>query len=24
MAWDVVREFFPEIARKFHLPFRSR
>jgi hypothetical protein len=24
MAWDVVREFFPEIARKFHLPFRPR
>ncbi len=24
MAWDVLREFWPEIARKFHLPFRTR
>src|SRR5260370_88644 len=24
MAWDVVREFWPEIAHKFKLPFRTR
>ncbi len=24
MAWDVVREFWPEIARKLKLPFRTR
>jgi hypothetical protein len=24
MAWDVVREFWPEIAHKFRLPFRTR
>jgi len=24
MAWDVLREFWPEVTRKFHLPFRSR
>lgn len=23
MAWDVLREFWPEIAHKFHLPFRT-
>jgi len=23
MAWDVLREFWPEIARKFKLPFRA-
>jgi len=23
MAWDVVREFWPEITRKFRLPFRT-
>jgi hypothetical protein len=23
MAWDVLREFWPEIARKFRLPFRT-
>ena len=23
MAWDVVREFWPEITRKFKLPFRT-
>lgn len=23
MAWDVLREFWPEVARKFHLPFRT-
>jgi hypothetical protein len=23
MSWDVLREFFPEISRKFHLPFRA-
>jgi len=23
MAWDVLREFWPEVTRKFHLPFRS-
>lgn len=23
MAWDVLREFWPEVARKFKLPFRS-
>jgi hypothetical protein len=24
MAWDAVREFWPEIAKKFRLPFRTR
>jgi hypothetical protein len=24
MAWDVLREFWPEVARKFHLPFRTQ
>jgi len=24
MAWDVLREFWPEIAHKFKLPFRTR
>ena len=24
MAWDVLREYWPEIARKFKLPFRTR
>jgi len=24
MAWDVLREFWPEVTRKLHLPFRSR
>jgi len=24
MGWDVLREFFPEISRKCHLPFRPR
>ena len=24
MTWDLLREFFPEISRKFHLPFRAR
>jgi hypothetical protein len=23
MAWDVLREFWPEITHKFHLPFRT-
>jgi hypothetical protein len=23
MAWDVLREFWPEIAHKFKLPFRT-
>lgn len=23
VAWDVLREFWPEIAHKFHLPFRT-
>lgn len=23
MAWDVLREFWPEVARKFKLPFRT-
>ena len=23
MGWDVLREFWPEIAHKFHLPFRT-
>jgi hypothetical protein len=23
MAWDVLREFWPEIAHKLHLPFRT-
>jgi hypothetical protein len=23
VGWDVLREYFPEIARKFHLPFRA-
>ena len=23
MAWDVLREYWPEIARKFKLPFRT-
>ena len=23
MAWDVLREFWPEVAHKFHLPFRT-
>ena len=23
MSWDVLREFWPDIARKFHLPFRG-
>jgi hypothetical protein len=23
MAWDVLREFWPELAHKFHLPFRT-
>ena len=23
MGFDVLREFWPEIARKFHLPFRG-
>lgn len=23
MAWDVLREFWPEIAHKIHLPFRT-
>jgi hypothetical protein len=23
MAWDVLREFWPEIAHKFHFPFRT-
>src|SRR5260221_544684 len=23
-AWEALREFWPEIARKFHLPFRTR
>ncbi|HEX7286437.1 MAG TPA: hypothetical protein VF532_09650 [Candidatus Angelobacter sp.] len=24
MAWDVLREFWPEVAHKFKLPFRAR
>lgn len=24
MSWDVVREFWPEITRKLHLPFRAQ
>jgi hypothetical protein len=24
MGWDVFREFWPEIAHKFHLPFKNR
>jgi hypothetical protein len=24
MAWDVLREFWPEVTRKFHLPFRAQ
>jgi hypothetical protein len=24
MAWDLVREFWPEITHKFHLPFKNR
>lgn len=24
MAWDVLREFWPEVARKFRLPFRTQ
>lgn len=24
MGWNVVREFWPEIVHKFHLPFRNR
>jgi hypothetical protein len=24
MGWDVVREFWPEITRKLHLPFRAQ
>jgi hypothetical protein len=24
MAWDVLREFWPEVAHKFKLPFRTR
>src|SRR5262249_13405121 len=24
IGWDLVREYFPEIAKKFHLPFRAR
>jgi hypothetical protein len=24
MAWDVLREFWPEVAHKFRLPFRPR
>ena len=24
MAWDVLREFWPEVTHKLHLPFRSR
>jgi hypothetical protein len=24
MAWDVLREFWPEVAHKFRLPFRGR
>lgn len=23
MAWDVLREFWPELAHRFHLPFRT-
>jgi len=23
MGWDVLREFWPEVARKFKLPFRT-
>lgn len=23
MGWDVLREFWPEVAHKFHLPFRT-
>lgn len=23
MAWDVLREFWPEVAHRFHLPFRT-
>jgi len=23
MSWDVLREFFPEVSRKLHLPFRA-
>jgi hypothetical protein len=23
MGWDVMKEFWPEITRKFHLPFRA-
>ena len=23
MAWDVLREFWPDIARKLHMPFRN-
>jgi hypothetical protein len=24
MAWDMLREFWPEVSRKFKLPFRAR
>jgi len=23
VAWDVLREFWPEVAHKLHLPFRT-
>ncbi len=23
MGWDIMREFWPEVAHKFHLPFRT-
>jgi hypothetical protein len=24
MAWDVLREFWPEVTRKLRLPFRAQ